>query len=532
MTAPATATPATATPAKATPSGPATLSRRAEQLLERFGDRESLLFEGTWHRSAALAERSHRAAAGFVALGVTPGARVLVMMANCPEVGLTYQAVWRAGGVATPVLFLLTEQELHHVADDSGAVVFVTTPEFLPKVLACAGGRPVVVVGETTDPAVNIVPWSHLEQSNELAIVDRDVTDLAALLYTGGTTGRSKGVALSHAALDAAGSAAADAAYSPGRVRSLLPLPLAHAYGLLVTVGGLHARESGSAILMRWFDPAGFVQLVEQHRVQVSALVPSMIQMLLAQPLESHDLSCLERVSSGGAPLADEVAHEFERRIPSCEIREGYGCTESSALISGQPADARRVGSVGKPVSGVEVRIESPEGEILPAGVDGEICVRGAVLMSGYWNSPEATAETLRGGWLHTGDVGRFDEDGYLYVVDRIKDLNIRGGFNVYPRDVEDALLAHPLVVAAAAVGKPDLILGEEVIAFVTLAPGAQVSAEEVIGFVKQRVGAHKYPREIFFVDQVPLTSVGKTDRKAVRVALALLDAGVPGDQA
>ena len=187
---------------------------------------------------------------------------------------------------------------------------------------------------------------------------------------------------------------------------------------------------------------------------------------------------------------------------------------------------------MGKPVSGVEVRIESPEGEILPAGVDGEICVRGAVLMSGYWNSPEATAETLRGGWLHTGDVGRFDEDGYLYVVDRIKDLIIRGGFNVYPRDVEDALLAHPLVVAAAAVGKPDLILGEEVIAFVTLAPGAQVSAEEVIGFVKQRVGAHKYPREIFFVDQVPLTSVGKTDRKAVRVALALLDAGVPGDQA
>ena len=506
--------------APAATSGPATLSRRSEQTLERFGDYESLLFEGTWHRSGTLADRARRAAAGLVALGVRPGDRVLVMMANCPEVGITYQAVWRAGAVATPVLFLLTDQELRHVADDSGAVAFVTTPEFLPKVLACAGGRPVVVVGETELDGVNLVPWAQLEQSAELAIVDRDVTDLAALLYTGGTTGRSKGVALTHASLDAAGWAAAEAAYAPGRTRGLLPLPLAHAYGLLVTVGGLHGREPGTAVLMRWFDPVGFLRLVEEHRVQTSALVPSMIQMLLAQPLESYDLSCLERVSSGAAPLAAEVSAEFERRIPSCEIREGYGCTESSALISSQPADARRTGSVGKPVSGVEVRIESPEGEILGAGADGEICVRGAVLMQGYWNSPEATAETLRGGWLHTGDVGRFDDDGYLYVVDRIKDLIIRSGFNVYPRDVEDALLAHPMIVAAAAVGRPDRLLGEEVIAFVTVAPGAEVTAEEVIAFVKQRIGAHKYPREIHFVDQVPLTSVGKTDRKAVRAAL------------
>ena len=496
------------------------LSRRAEQLLARFGDYESLLFEGTWHRSATLAARAARAAAGFVALGVQPGDRVLVMMANCPEVGLSYQALWRAGAVATPVLFLLTQDELLHVAQDSGAVAFVTTPEFLPKVLACAGGRPVVVVGEGPSTGTNVVPWSQLEQGDELALVDRDGSDLAALLYTGGTTGRSKGVALTHASLDAAGSAAAAAAHAPGRTRGLLPLPLAHAYGLLVTVGGLHAREPGSAVLMRWFDPVGFVALVEQHRVQTSALVPSMIQLLLAQPLEAHDLSCLERVSSGAAPLAAEVSAEFERRIPSCEIREGYGCTESSALISSQPSEARRVGSVGKPVSGVEVQIVDPDGTVVPAGADGEICVRGPVLMQGYWNSPEATAETLRDGWLHTGDIGRYDADGYLYVVDRLKDLIIRGGFNVYPRDVEDALLAHPQIVAAAAVGKPHAVLGEEVIAFVTATPGAELTAEQVIAFAKQRLGAHKYPREVFFVPQVPLTSVGKTDRKAVRAAL------------
>jgi long-chain acyl-CoA synthetase len=493
------------------------LARRAEQLLERFGDRESLFFEGRWYRSGELAARAHRVARGLTEIGVSPGDRVVVCMANCPEVGLTYQALWRAGAVPTPVLFLLTEDELRHVVEDSGAVACVTTPEFLPKVTAAAGGVPVVVVGEASGGAI---PWEQLEAADELALVDRDGSDLAALLYTGGTTGRSKGVALTHASLDAAGSAAAEAAYEPGRNRGLLPLPLAHAYGLLVTVGGLHAKEPGQAVLMRWFDPAGWVALAEEHKVQTSALVPSMIQMLLTQPLEQHDLSSLERVSSGAAPLAPEVQAEFERRIPGVEIREGYGCTETSALISTQPT-VRRVGSVGTPVPGVEVRIEDADGTVLPAGQDGEICVRGPVLMQGYWKSPEATEQAIRDGWLHTGDVGHFDEDGYLYVVDRIKDLIIRGGFNVYPRDIEDVLLAHPSVVGAAAVGRPDPKLGEEVIAFVQLAPGADDSPQSLIAYAREHLGAHKYPREIRFVDSMPLTSVMKLDRKALRAQVS-----------
>jgi long-chain acyl-CoA synthetase len=493
------------------------LGRRAEEVLERFGDRESLFFEGTWFRSGELATRSHRVASGFVELGVKAGDRVVICMANCPEVGLTYSALWRAGAVPTPVLFLLTEEEIRHVVQDSGAVACVTTPEFLPKVLAAAAGLPVVVVGEPSDGAVQ---WAQLESGTELGLVDRDGSDLAALLYTGGTTGRSKGVALSHASLDAAGAAGAEASYEPGRNRGLLPLPLAHAYGLLVTVGGLHAREPGVAVLMRWFDPAGWIALVEEHRLQTSALVPSMIQMLLAQPLEEHDLSCLERVSSGAAPLSPDVAAEFERRIPGVEIREGYGCTETSALISAQP-QVRRVGSVGKPVPGVEVRIEAADGAVLGNGEDGEICVRGPVLMTGYWKSPEATAFAIRDGWLHTGDVGHFDDDGYLYVVDRIKDLIIRGGFNVYPRDVEDVLLAHPAVVGAATVGRPDPKLGEEVVSFVQLAPGADISADELIAYAREHLGAYKYPREVRFVESLPLTSVMKLDRKALRAQLS-----------
>jgi long-chain acyl-CoA synthetase len=490
-----------------------TLSRRAEEALDRLGDHPSLFFEGTWQTSGELARRARRAAAGFVGLGVRPGDRVVLCMANCPEVGITYAALWRAGAVATPVLFLLSEDELRHVFSDSGAVAVVTTPEFLPKILATAGGLPIVVVdgdGGTTS-------YAELASGDELPLVDRDPSDLAALLYTGGTTGRSKGVALTHASLDAAGAAGYAAAYRPGRRNGLLPLPLAHAYGLMVSVTGLHAREPGQSVLMRWFDPAGFLSLVEEHKVQQAALVPSMIQMLLTQPLEQHDLSSLERISSGGAPLAVEVALELERRVPSVEVREGYGCTETSALIATQPLEERRLGSVGKPVAGVEVRITGADGEALPAGEDGEICVRGPVLMSGYWNSPEATASVIRDGWFHTGDVGHLDDNGYLFVVDRIKDLIIRNGFNVYPRDVEDVLLAHPDVTAAAVVGRPDPKVGEEVVAFVSLAPGSELTPDALIEFTKQHVSAAKYPREIRVVDAIPLTSVLKTDRKALR---------------
>ena len=486
------------------------LGRRGEELLERLGDHPSLLFEGRWHSSAELAGRARRVAGGFVALGVRPGDRVVVVMANCPEVGLAYAALWRAGAVPTPALFLLTEDELRHVVQDSGAVAVVTTPEFLAKVVAAAPGLPVVVVG-----GAGGISWEQLEAADELPLVDRDGSDLAALLYTGGTTGRSKGVALTHASLDAAGGAGADASHRPGRTTSLLPLPLAHAYGLLVTVGALHAREPGRSVLMRWFDPAAWVALAEQERVQSSALVPSMIQMLLAQPLEEHDLSCLQSVGSGAAPLAAEVAAEFERRVPGCEIREGYGCTETSALISTQPA-VRRLGSVGTPVPGVEVRIDGATGP----GQDGEICVRGPVLMQGYWHSPEATAFAVRDGWLHTGDVGHLDADGYLYVVDRIKDLIIRGGFNIYPRDVEDVLLAHPEVVGAAVVGRPDPTLGEEVVAFVQLTPGATAGPLDLIAYAREHLGSHKYPREVRVVGSIPLTSVLKTDRKKLRATL------------
>jgi long-chain acyl-CoA synthetase len=511
------------------------LARQAERHLDRHGDGKSLFFEGTWYTRAGMAGRASRFATGLAGLGVRPGDRVVVLMANCPEVLIAYNALWRAGAVVTPLIFLVSEDELRHALADSGAVGVVTTAEFLPKVQAavgCLSGekstaagvegvRFVVVTGEapaaSSGNGLRVVSFGEAETAGPGSIVDRADDDLAALLYTGGTTGRSKGVPLTHANLYWCGASARQASEGSGLTSTLMPLPLAHAYGLLVTCVGMHESEPGTSVLMRWFDPAGWVELAEQHRVQRSTLVPSMIQMLLAQPLEEADLSALAAVSSGAAPLAAEVREEFERRVPGALVYEGYGCTESASIISSNPLGARRVGSVGLPVPGCEVTIQDDAGNVLPAGQDGEICVRSPGVLSGYWRAPDASAVALAGGWLHTGDIGHLDADGYLYVVDRKKDLIIRGGFNVYPRDIEDVLLAHPAVAQAGVVGRPDPRLGEEVVAFAALRPGASATSDELIEHAKAHLSATKYPREVKIVPAVPLTSVGKLDRKQLR---------------
>jgi long-chain acyl-CoA synthetase len=514
------------------------LQRLAEQSWEWLGARSVLYYEGARWTGDQLAERVRRVASGLVEAGLRPRERVVVCMANCPEVGIAYAAVWRAGAVATPVLFLLSEDELRHVLSDSGAALVVTTPEFLPKVTAASAGLPgvrgIVVVGEpgergwgggrgTADsPEPPLLPFTELETAPEGRLVDCDPSGLAALLYTGGTTGRSKGVMISHNALSAAAWAATATSYHESLTSALLPLPLSHVYGLMVSVMGLHAPAPGTSVLMRWFDPVTWLELAQRHHVNVSPLVPSMLQMLLQQPLEDYDLSALTRLTSGSAPLPAQVAEDFRKRLPNVEIAEGYGCTETAGLISATPVGRPRAGSVGRPAPGVEVRIELPDSSAAATGEDGEVCVRGPVLMSGYWHEEEETAQVMRGGWLHTGDVGRLDEEGYLYIVDRIKDVIIRGGYNVYPRDVEDALLNHPDVAAVAVVGRPDEKYGEEVVAFVQLREGAMARPEDVIEFGRRRLSAVKYPREVRLVDAIPLTSVMKTDRKLLRAMLAV----------
>jgi long-chain acyl-CoA synthetase len=475
----------------------------AEQAVERHGDYESLWFEGRWHRSGELAARAHRVGAALMERGISPGDRVVVFAANCPEVPIVYNAVWRAGAAVTPVIFLLPPAELRHVLASSEPALVVASPEFADT------------VREESD--VDVVSTDELPESEPAGIVPRDDGDLAALLFTGGTTGRAKGVMLSHANLWHAGKVGFEASYVPGVNRSIGTLPLSHSYGLLVTVVGLHSVEPNVAVLMRWFQPSAFLELVQEHRLQTTAVVPSMLQLLLAEPLEEYDLSSLRYVVSGAAPLPREVFDEWRHRVPTVELREGYGLTETSAVaVTNRPGNVR-VGTVGTPMPGAEIRIVDDRDELLPAGEVGEICCRSPFVMLGYWREPELTADAIRGGWLHTGDLGFLDADGYLTIVDRKKDLIIRGGFNVYPRDVEDVMLEHPDVDAAGVVGRPDATHGEEVVAFVSLRADSGVTADELVAFARDRVGGYKYPREIRIVPSIPLTAVGKIDRKALR---------------
>ena len=251
------------------------LARLAEQTLERHGDHESLFFEGEWHRSARLHERARRLAQGLRDAGVEPGDRVVVLMANCPEVGIAYNALWRAGAVVTPAIFLLPPPELRHIVDDSEARVVITTPEFADTAREAAPGARVISTEE----------FDELESGGESPIVERADDDLAALMYTGGTTGRAKGVMLSHENLWLSGKVAEDTGHIPGIVRSLTSLPLSHAFGLLVTCVGLHATEPSRHVLMRWFNPESWLELAQEHRSQIVAVVPSMLHLLLAQPL-------------------------------------------------------------------------------------------------------------------------------------------------------------------------------------------------------------------------------------------------------
>jgi len=473
------------------------LADLADACVARLPLHDAVAFEGTVLSNVQMAERTGRLAAGLQAWGVRPGDRVAVVLPNCPELLQVYGALWRIGAVATPALPALTPGEVAHVVSDSGSVALVTCFDRFAAPSAV--------------PVLDLEALVALQEHEPQEPSPREPDDLAALLYTGGTTGRAKGVMLSQGGLLAITAARESVVATAGARTSVVPLPMSHVYGLVTTVSRLHMQASGLLVLQGRFDAAGWCSLVTEYRAQASSMVPSMLQALLREPLESHDLRSLTYVTSGGAPLPLPVWREFERRVPGVRLCDGYGCTEATSTVTMNPPGARRHGSVGLPVPGVSVRISD----------SGEVLVRSPGIMLGYHLDPDATAQTVVDGWLHTGDVGRLDDDGYLWVVDRTKDVILRGGFNVYPRDVEDVLLAHPAVARAAVVGRPDERLGEEVVAFVSLR--APASAAELLAHCAVSVASTKRPREVHVVDEVPLTSVGKTDRKAARALLAAL---------
>jgi long-chain acyl-CoA synthetase len=499
------------------------LASLAEKNLAEYGEYERLLFEGRSYTNRELHEMSCRFATALLSLGLKPGDKVALMLPNCPEVLVTYPAVWRAGMTVIPILFLLDARELEYILENSAAKAIVTSPEIYPKVKEATRAlaeKPHVIVsgGASTAPAGCLAFDDLLAKSPPLKeIAGPGGDELATILYTSGTTGRPKGVMQTHGNLHANAQNVWNTATTRRRNEmSLLVLPLAHTYGLGVLIGGY--LFGGRSVLMRWFDPEAALKLIEQHKVQAMAGVPTMFVYMLMHPNASrYDTSSVTRWGVGAAPMPTEQLREFERKFGGT-MYVGYGLSEASPTLAFERENMpRKAGSTGLPVEGVALKIVDDSGGELPRGQIGEIVAKGENVSPGYYENPEATEEAFRDGWLFTGDVGYLDEDGYLFIVERKKDLIIRGGFNVYPKDVEEVIHQHPAVLEAAVVGVPDVRMGEEVCVYLVRRPGAQLTAEEIILHCRANLAKYKTPRYVELVDQLPKTTIGKIQKKEIR---------------
>ncbi|MGH2724246.1 MAG: class I adenylate-forming enzyme family protein [Actinomycetota bacterium] len=500
------------------------LADLAERNVERFGEYDALFFTGRWYRNSEWLADARRFANVLRSLGVDHGDRVGVMLPNSLEVFQAYGGITALGAVVVPVVFLLAAGEIHHIVADCRPRVLVTGPLFLDKAREALEGLDdpprLVVVGEPAPDGA--LSWSALmaEASPEFDTVDRADDDIAVIMYTGGTTGRPKGVELSHGNLHWNAVTLAEAIQLRPGIVALLALPVAHLFGMIAAIVG--QVLGGRGILLEWFTPDATLQAIQEHRIEYLALVPTMMTLLLHHPgADRYDTSSLKTVFASAAPVPIELAEAFEKTF-GCEVLEGYGQTEAAPAIAlMRPGLPKKAGSTGPPLPGVEVRLEDDDHDDVPTGEVGEICARSPGIMRGYHNLPEVTADTLRHGWLHTGDMGYRDEDGYLFVTDRKKDLIIRGGFNVYPRDIEDLLLQHPGVGEAAVVGRPDEEMGEEVVAFVVRAPGQDPSADELVTFCAERLAKYKRPKEVHFTGALPKSPIGKVLKKDLRASVA-----------
>ena len=445
--------------------------------------------------------------------GLEPGDRVGIMLPNTSEFAVVYYGVLRAGGVAVPMNPLLKAREVEFYLADSGARLMFVWGAFAEEARAGAerAGAEAIVV----DPAGFGELLASAPAAGEMA--DRADDDTAVILFTSGTTGQPKGAELTHANLTA------NREVMRADLLRLTPddvifggLPLFHAFGQTCTLNTAVAAGACLTLLPRFF-PGQALQILDQHRVTIFAGVPTMYSALLHAPeRDQYDVRRLRLSFSGGAALPVEVLHGFEAAF-GCAVLEGYGLSETSPVASfNHPDRERRPGSIGTPISGVEMKVVDAGGDEVPPGESGEIVIRGHNVMKGYWRRPEETAAAIRDGWFHTGDLGRVGENGYLFIVGRQKDLIIRGGYNVYPREVEEVMHEHPAVAEVAVIGLPHPELGEEVGAAVALRPGAVATPDELRDFVKRQVAAYKYPRRVWIVDALPKNATGKIMKRDI----------------
>ncbi len=490
-------------------------------------DAEAIVFGDTRFGYEQLDRRVNRLARGLLQLGLHGGDHIAILMENCHEYLETYYAASRAGLVAVPLNWRLAPAELHYIVEhaEARAIIAGSRHAALARELAVRTAAN-TIIGVGFDGS-GIVPYESLAGEGDASALDRTGLDerrMVVLMYTGGTSGRPKGVMLSHRNLLAAVRTIAAAMGPTPGLRTLFALPFFH---IANWQAFLFHVIGGCVVISRSASAEEILTLLQHERPVMVNLVPTVYESLLRVPgIENVDLSFILRFSTSGAPMSPETMRRCER-VLGIRFGKGYGLTEAAPAVSrlepgeyaleGDPVLVRRAQSVGKPFANVTVRVRRADGSECAAGEPGEVTVAGDNVMLGYWKDPERTRAALRDGWLWTGDIGYFDDDGYLYLVDRRSDMIVTGGENVYPTETENVLCDHPAVRAVAVVGVPDERWGEAVTAAVVLAPSATTDAEELIAFCRQRIAGYKCPKRIMFVEELPKSTVGKLLRRSVR---------------
>jgi long-chain acyl-CoA synthetase len=527
------------------------LGSLSEDGIRKFGEFQSCYFEGRWYTNVEINCMSNRLANALKSLGIGKGDRVVTQLPNCVEIFAVFNAVFKIGAVIVPMNPILRPDQMSYIYKDCGAKATVTSSDYLPWIEAAQREAPQLknIILVDKDDVKGTIYFKKLVSDNAegLEILDMDNDDLAALIYTSGTTGNPKGVMHTHYSLWINAVSFADFIFLSSPVtltnvrrafneknyqieetrevvtsvdRStmfLAVLPLSHSYGL--SFMSLGALVGGRSVLLKWWNPVEALKTIQDFRIKYMALVPTMFVQLLDHPdFDKYDISSLKYCNSGAAALDREIAAKWKERT-GISIHEGWGLTESGATTAGNPTTRQpKIGSIGVNMLRCNrMKVFDMEDRELPAGQIGEIVIKGPAVMQGYWNLPEETAEALKNGWLHTGDIGYMDEDGYFYITDRKKDLIIRGGENISPKEVELAICEHPKVLEAGCVGVKDRVYGEEVRAFVVLKQGERCSEEEIIQHCKKLLPTFKTPKHVRFVDSLPKNILGKLLRMELR---------------
>jgi len=484
---------------------------------EKFPDRIGIRLDDIALNYAAMEQLSQRVAGLLKSKGIEPGDRVCVMLPNVPHFAMVYYAVLRLGAIVVPMNVLLTSREIKHYMNDSGAKLILVWNDFAAE--AVAAGEEAGVEVQTVDPGPFLELVGASDPVEEIAEVQPD--DTAVVLYTSGTTGQPKGAELTHHNIGSNVESILGL-FSPTENDVIFGgLPLFHIFGQTVGMNVVF-RVGGELTLLPRFDPNKALEIIQRDKVTIFMGVPTMYAALLHAPnREDYDISSLRLCVSGGAALPGEILKAFEEGFGS-PIIEGYGLSETSPVASfGRLDMEQKPGTIGVPIEGVQMRLIDDYGKVIDElGVKGEVQVKGPNVMKGYWNMPEATAKAIDPeGWFSTGDIGTVDEDGYYSIVDRKKEMILRGGYNVYPREIEEVLYEHPAVREAAVLGTPHADLGEEVVAVVSLKEGATATEDEIRAFAKGQVAAYKYPRHIQIVDELPKGPTGKIFKRGIDVS-------------